>query len=1725
MQADPDIKFDDLIENFRKEHFKAIKTMFNRNHFTSFHPLDNNKIITLVHGKYPQDMNYFRLQQRVKGTPIIETSKKDQQPTFKLQTPNDSLLLFENQNESFYNTEKGYHVDYTNLDFNMSHDGKYIFFFNIKEPEIIKNKSQTPIAFYQIDINTMELFHHHYIPEDKQAEIEEAALVYGSKILFTSTSSGEYRFIDTQTWDTLWSLNLPNEPLNQIFLPSFTEEKFIYLLSDVLNNKKGVMMKVPFGTKKEDIDPEKYKIWDQELNVVDSRQRYYFLPNKNFDRFIIQKEGACFIVRVGPDKKLPLVKVGGGNDNVFQMTPKFPFLQEEITLTGRDRYQHEQIINEIAPNMEIQHNFTYYHRKRGEIKFNSQKRELTFIGTTKSRGKGVKLVRPELKEYIESSSYASSESYANKIKTYISVLEIMCFLNVDKNESVLDRDNIQFLARDGNQLYSQTLIIQNKIFLTEQNQLFTKNSYKLSHGNQIQGQGFSVPFGENQQILYATREQNKNSVLNILDLTKRDDQGNLCSPIQIDLGIIRLQPIQTLKSDIVCFGPSYTNSFNYYYQSEGVVSEKYFLVGNQIVPLKQKNSGFEESFYPQYKYIRVPEPQSERDVKFFNLVHSEDLNKVFIYGDLKDSEHYSFYKNPLAINMRYHENDNLPDNNLLNGISNDQVHLDQSKGEKYENKIKAFDRYGKKQYEGRFIFAVNPAQALVKFGNKQVSDQVYKYHTFVDDNFFFVKNEKEKHIRFFDQQLNYSYYQNLYDENEIETQKNLELYYISDNRQYYMFKVDDQNNNPDKIFLKRDDDTMLRQDFYIYQLQYSFENNNVPFLQYHRKSQINVRASQLDELRQNYLKKAIVTNDGEFLYINLYLNSKEQFLDQEFNNAKNSQIQVQYDQNGLDFDQNFIKRFRNIYSENSTIQGFALINDNLFIVAEDKIEYLSLNAKQNDKSKRIKLNPSFQFKALRILGTQAENFIQIVVADDTKGFYIIGWDLALNKERGILQMTSTPERNDVDFIFRGNSQRMNFYLSSDNYIYDLNFNLPMSYVNNIDKSRSQLCSGIPNLTLLSQDTLKLLVQDGLILSATFADLVYWSHKLKNPTQIEILDVSKINLDYFRYRYFEGHNIFHQYALNTHIVGLVQQKIFEQLAEENTQNLPLLLYSLYPNDYAESPFQKAVTNMSSKNAEFMLQMITRSPFQNTSKFIKAHFLTLISMQLPAFDQYLEDTLSSPIRMTQTQQMVWNTDSNEQYFATNTSLIDKSQLLNENLELSNQSQTHLDQNLKIFVEEKVHVMVDERKMANTDKTTWFNELNLENQDQTSILKRAELKVLNFDWILDSNQAVDFLVTLSDSGDEKLFALQSVKAITLYFWNEYFYQIRNKVFFPFIVYLVFFQVYVTYIYEKNQQRISRNQDQQQLEDSTSSNQSTIETLYYFYELDKFFIAVIFALIGYFLVLEIIQMAKMKAKYFQTAWNFFDAASLMLNIAYIICSLSELNQQKLRPLGSVCVLIMWVKFFYFLRIFQLTASLIRIIIEICKDMAAFSFILMIAMIGFANSFYILAINVVSLSEAEEKFTGQNFLLAMIYSFRTGLGDFNTDGFGSTYNQIIWIIFLLEAILIQIILLNLLIAIMGDTFSKVTEISEQLKLQEISMIIADNQHILSNSERLTNGKYIVVASLESATNQAGSTWDGQVGALKSFVTQEKQKQKKVIQKIIKEHEQQLKSLEKANLQ
>lgn len=102
--------------------------------------------------------------------------------------------------------------------------------------------------------------------------------------------------------------------------------------------------------------------------------------------------------------------------------------------------------------------------------------------------------------------------------------------------------------------------------------------------------------------------------------------------------------------------------------------------------------------------------------------------------------------------------------------------------------------------------------------------------------------------------------------------------------------------------------------------------------------------------------------------------------------------------------------------------------------------------------------------------------------------------------------------------------------------------------------------------------------------------------------------------------------------------------------------------------------------------------------------------------------------------------------------------------------------------------------------------------------------------------------------------------------------------------------------------------------------------------------------------------------------------------------------------------------------------------IIEIISDMRYFVLVLMLAVLAFGNSFYILGRN----DTNSPSFAGSTFPLAFIMSWRMGTGDFDTTTFSTRDEVLIWILWFLNTLIINIIFFNLVIALMGDTFERV---------------------------------------------------------------------------------------------
>jgi len=152
---------------------------------------------------------------------------------------------------------------------------------------------------------------------------------------------------------------------------------------------------------------------------------------------------------------------------------------------------------------------------------------------------------------------------------------------------------------------------------------------------------------------------------------------------------------------------------------------------------------------------------------------------------------------------------------------------------------------------------------------------------------------------------------------------------------------------------------------------------------------------------------------------------------------------------------------------------------------------------------------------------------------------------------------------------------------------------------------------------------------------------------------------------------------------------------------------------------------------------------------------------------------------------------------------------------------------------------------------------------------------------------------------------------------------------------------------------------------------------------------------------------------------------------ITFTIGDQMEMDYVTGKNIAAIASFLLWVKMFYFLRIFHPTAAFIRMITEVMKDISIFTLMLIVALMAFGNGFYILDGS--GKDVIEVRTMGRDFWQTFAFTYQAGLGEFKTDNYAdSNHEVIVWIIFVLCTLFIQILFLNMLIAIIADTFDKV---------------------------------------------------------------------------------------------
>lgn len=141
----------------------------------------------------------------------------------------------------------------------------------------------------------------------------------------------------------------------------------------------------------------------------------------------------------------------------------------------------------------------------------------------------------------------------------------------------------------------------------------------------------------------------------------------------------------------------------------------------------------------------------------------------------------------------------------------------------------------------------------------------------------------------------------------------------------------------------------------------------------------------------------------------------------------------------------------------------------------------------------------------------------------------------------------------------------------------------------------------------------------------------------------------------------------------------------------------------------------------------------------------------------------------------------------------------------------------------------------------------------------------------------------------------------------------------------------------------------------------------------------------------------------------------------------------------------------------------------EVMAAMRVFLLILAIVFIAFGEAFLR-----ISEKSGDNAFI-KNYADAFVYAFRLGVGDAFSDPFNDSIQPVVlWIYFVLTLLIVNIVMLNLLIAIISEAFNKITENAEQAMYQERARIIAENGYLIPINKKIEfggRGEYLAIAN------------------------------------------------------
>ena len=202
-------------------------------------------------------------------------------------------------------------------------------------------------------------------------------------------------------------------------------------------------------------------------------------------------------------------------------------------------------------------------------------------------------------------------------------------------------------------------------------------------------------------------------------------------------------------------------------------------------------------------------------------------------------------------------------------------------------------------------------------------------------------------------------------------------------------------------------------------------------------------------------------------------------------------------------------------------------------------------------------------------------------------------------------------------------------------------------------------------------------------------------------------------------------------------------------------------------------------------------------------------------------------------------------------------------------------------------------------------------------------------------------------------------------------------------------------------------------------------------------------------------------------------------------------------RVMAAISSLFLWIKVFDWLKLFSQTSFFVKLIEETLIDIKHFIVIFFVALFMFGVPMYILGLNRGEDDGLVDEVFGTNWFLNSFYNqYMLSLGEFSIDNFEAGPQTILcYVLFLLATFITQITFLNMLIAIMGDSYAKVMESSERYGLQtRIDIMVNYTAMILDEDEDSQILPYLFIVTPKSEGNDEGGGWEGNLTVIKKTV-------------------------------